>query len=507
MQLKRNKSKVTLFGAVLVCVFFVNLPAVNARTISAPPTSRSSQSQEGASNQSVTNQGKSSDQKFINPNNDPLGGHGINSNAQTNNSVTQPKSWWSKFKSFVGDVYSQIKSAASGVASGIKYLGSKIADFYNARSPHWLKSIVSFGVRGVSKIVKTVKHGIYVGAQAVKEHVIEKINKAVTKLSHTSTLMAGVVYKVGKQIYTVYQGTPELGTAFGIFSICLLAFMMSKGIREKIATALTDPNNNLGEFIDKQIPDSWKRKRGIMQTLAGFGIGLTISLAVLGPTLVAGLLTPEQSLQNIGEVAASAGNYTVNRIEHPSLFKSDLHVVTNATSAFIDQNPYDSAKSIGKITGNVEIAVAGSGFGSSAAVTESVTADTLETGKLTTVIEDTNVAERSAGFNKTDLGKIWNDQDRYGSSAKSSYQHWLKHGDDFEELQNAKQYVESAHNFANNPPAGTLYRTLENGREAFYDPSTNTMVLLKDGVPASFYKPDILIHGNPTNLDYFNILK
>jgi hypothetical protein len=380
MHQKRNKFAVTLFGTVLVCVFFVNLPSVNARTISAPPTSRSSQSQEDPSNQSSTNRGKSSDQKFINPNNEPLGAHGINSNTQTNNSATQPKSWWGKFKSFVADVYSQIKSAASGVVSGITYLGNKITDFYNAHSPRWLKSIVSFGVRGVSKIVKTIKHGIYVGAQAVKEHVIEKINKAVTKFSHTSTLMAGVVYKVGKQIYTVYKGTPELGTAFGIFSICLLAFMMSKGIREKIAHALTDPNNNLGEFIDKQIPDSWKRKRGIMQTLAGFGIGLTISLAALGPTLVAGLLTPEQSLQNIGEVAASAGNYTVNRIEHPSLFKSDLHVVTKATSAFIDQSPYDSAKSIGKITGNVEIAVAASGFGVAEVTNNTVKAEEFFNG-------------------------------------------------------------------------------------------------------------------------------
>jgi hypothetical protein len=139
--------------------------------------------------------------------------------------------------------------------------------------------------------------------------------------------------------------------------------MMTKGIREKIANALTDPQNNLGEFVNNLIPQSWKEKRGLAQTLAGFGVGVLISVTALGPSLAAGLLTPEKTIDNLSQTIAVVGNYTANRIEDPSLFKSDLKVVTKATNDFIDQNPYESAKSIGKITGDAEIAALGSGYG------------------------------------------------------------------------------------------------------------------------------------------------
>ena len=85
---------------------------------------------------------------------------------------------------------------------------------------------------------------------------------------------------------------------------------------------------------------------------------------------------------------------------------------------------------------------------------------------------------------------------------------WTKHGKEFPEYQNAKQYAEATHTFVNNPPAGTLTTTRKNGDTIYYNQSSNTFAIKNaDGVPKTMFRPHPKDHGYPTNLDYFNAKK
>ncbi|MHA0894060.1 VENN motif pre-toxin domain-containing protein, partial [Enterobacter roggenkampii] len=73
----------------------------------------------------------------------------------------------------------------------------------------------------------------------------------------------------------------------------------------------------------------------------------------------------------------------------------------------------------------------------------------------------------------------------------NAYGHWTKHGKEFPEYQNAKQYVDAAHNFMTTPPQGTLTKTRPNGDTLYYNPATNVFAS-KDinGVPRTMFKPE-----------------
>ena len=91
------------------------------------------------------------------------------------------------------------------------------------------------------------------------------------------------------------------------------------------------------------------------------------------------------------------------------------------------------------------------------------------------------------------------------SSVENAYGHFKKHGNEFPQYQNAKQYVEGAHDFVNKPPSGTLTKKRANGEKFFYDPNSNTFAVQgTDGAPKTMFKPNPSKHRYPTNLDYYN---
>ena len=84
------------------------------------------------------------------------------------------------------------------------------------------------------------------------------------------------------------------------------------------------------------------------------------------------------------------------------------------------------------------------------------------------------------------------------SGVENAYGHFTKHGSEFPEFQNAKQYVEGAHRFINQPPAGTLTKTRPNGDVLFYDPATNTFAVRSaNGAPRTMLRPT-------DGIDYWN---
>lgn len=62
---------------------------------------------------------------------------------------------------------------------------------------------------------------------------------------------------------------------------------------------------------------------------------------------------------------------------------------------------------------------------------------------------------------------------------------------EFSEYQNAKQYVEGAKNFFNNPLSGTLMKFRPNGDKLFFNPANNTFgVQGADGAPRTMFRPN-----------------
>ena len=60
------------------------------------------------------------------------------------------------------------------------------------------------------------------------------------------------------------------------------------------------------------------------------------------------------------------------------------------------------------------------------------------------------------------------------TGVENAFGHWQKHGAEFPEFQNAKQYVESVKDFFSKPPSGTLMKTRPNGDTLFYNPANPT---------------------------------
>ena len=103
---------------------------------------------------------------------------------------------------------------------------------------------------------------------------------------------------------------------------------------------------------------------------------------------------------------------------------------------------------------------------------------------------------------------IWSSS-RNKTGVQNAYGHYEKHGGEFEDVQNAKQYVESAQDFldSSDPNVLTRYRYDLQGNIsgiARYDPTTEEFgVKMADGTPRTYFKPDPAQHGYATNRDYF----
>ncbi len=110
------------------------------------------------------------------------------------------------------------------------------------------------------------------------------------------------------------------------------------------------------------------------------------------------------------------------------------------------------------------------------------------------------IATHNLFYKNSTEGRIWTQRDKYNDSIKSAYGHYDKHKMEFPEYRNAKEYVEGAHQFYNRPPKGTLYRSLDNGREAYYNQTSNKLLILQQDGPATYMRPKLGIR-------YFNSLK
>ena len=95
---------------------------------------------------------------------------------------------------------------------------------------------------------------------------------------------------------------------------------------------------------------------------------------------------------------------------------------------------------------------------------------------------------------KDGVGQIWS-QTKNRTSVQNAYKHWKDHGHEFSDIQNAKQYVEKAHNLFSDPNAASRIRA--DGCVLCYDPYTNVFGSYSNtgvpnsntGVPKTLFKP------------------
>ena len=98
-------------------------------------------------------------------------------------------------------------------------------------------------------------------------------------------------------------------------------------------------------------------------------------------------------------------------------------------------------------------------------------------------------------------GKSFWSNTRHNTPVQNAYGHFKKHGKEFPEFKNAKQYVEGTKKFVTNPPKGTKIKTDKDGYKYFYNEQSNTFAVTKpDGTPMTMYKPT-------RGKDYFNDIK
>ena len=89
----------------------------------------------------------------------------------------------------------------------------------------------------------------------------------------------------------------------------------------------------------------------------------------------------------------------------------------------------------------------------------------------------------------SDSGVSWS-HGRDGSSANAD-EHWRKHGAEFSEDHNAREYEDEASNFVHSPPAGAEVKHRANGDTLIYDHDTNTFAVEDShGNPRTMFKPD-----------------
>ncbi|TAA74141.1 MAG: RHS repeat-associated core domain-containing protein [Candidatus Electronema aureum] len=104
---------------------------------------------------------------------------------------------------------------------------------------------------------------------------------------------------------------------------------------------------------------------------------------------------------------------------------------------------------------------------------------------------------------KKEIKSIWNSTKKK-TSVESAFNHWKKHGDEFPEFNNAKEYVEGAKKFISDPPKGTISVDMKNGGKMFYNQETNTFAISNsEGVPETMFKPDVSDHGLNDNMAYW----
>lgn len=95
----------------------------------------------------------------------------------------------------------------------------------------------------------------------------------------------------------------------------------------------------------------------------------------------------------------------------------------------------------------------------------------------------TNLAKAGAGK------QIWS-ANGTRSSVENALHHWNKHGREFTELQNSKQYVEKAWIFLKSTSKDIFSKTRPNGKLLRYNQNTNVFgSYTKDGVPKTMFRP------------------
>lgn len=80
--------------------------------------------------------------------------------------------------------------------------------------------------------------------------------------------------------------------------------------------------------------------------------------------------------------------------------------------------------------------------------------------------------------------------DGQDGAAANGEEHWLKHGGDFPEYRDSREYERGAEQFVSHPPPGTLAKHRANGDIVYFDPASGDFAVVNaQGKPRTFFRP------------------
>ena len=102
---------------------------------------------------------------------------------------------------------------------------------------------------------------------------------------------------------------------------------------------------------------------------------------------------------------------------------------------------------------------------------------------------DSRIASQGVVKEGVGVGKqIWSST-KHKTPVQNAFEHWKDHRNEFPELFNAKQYVESSRGLFQYSE-GTLTKIRSNGEILSYQTQSNTFgAFTKDGVPKTMFRP------------------
>ena len=241
------------------------------------------------------------------------------------------------------------------------------------------------------------------------------------------------------------------------------------------------------DFVGSEPLHLWTRLKGgigLAGSLGEFALGGALTVGSYGALSLAGLPIMAHGGDNIIAnwktlySGQEADPYTVRFLENQGL---------SHTSAVLFNDAYGVAASLG---------------GSYMLKSANAMLKALELNYELTIPADVK-SFKGVDFEPT-LNPLWTNTKKK-TSIENAFGHWNKHRIEFfGEINNSKEYVETARELLTSPPAGTLYKIRPNGEIVIYHHEKNLFgVFTKEGIPKTLMKPNP--YKRPDNSPYFNL--
>jgi LysM repeat protein len=253
----------------------------------------------------------------------------------------------------------------------------------------------------------------------------------------------------------------------------------------------------LGKNTSKIAREYYQTAKEIYNFTAGFADGAYLTTANFVNGSMSLLKSSFYAFNNPEKTIEKVWN-TISSLNPEAIARSIQHGITKNYEKLVNGTARERGEVVGAIATDILLASTGASYLSNfskfasgvgkgivnrvhhlSEIGKFVSNDIGAIGKLNELVESMNRSKNS---------KLWSSS-KYKTASENAYRHYKSHGKDFG-VSNAVEYVDRAHQFRKNPPAGVLSKTKENGNIIMYDQGTNTFASFSsEGVPRTMFKP------------------